>query len=181
MKKIFTILFIALLSLLLASCSNGANEKSGNNENSTITNTVNDKETTQTTAVQTETETSTSQALNTGNGEVIDLTGLSSTVLYSELYNMLTQPDNYVGKTVKMRGTYAVYEGEGRNYYVCEVQDATACCNQGLEFVLNNADDYPEYNSESPSEIEISGVFNTYLEDGQTFVQLEDASIIVIE
>ncbi len=181
MKKVFTILFIALLSLLLASCSNGANEKSGNNENSTITNVANDEETTQTTAVQPKTETSTTESSNTNSGETIDLTGLSTTVLYSELYNMLTQPDNFVGKTVKMRGTYAVYEGEGRSYYVCEVQDATACCNQGLEFVLNNADDYPEYNSESPSEIELTGVFNTYLEEGQTYVQLEDASIIVLE
>ena len=34
----------------------------------------------------------------------VDLTALSSTMVYSEVFNMLNTPENYVGKTIKMTG-----------------------------------------------------------------------------
>ena len=68
----------------------------------------------------------------------IDLTELSSTMVYSEVYNMMNTPDDYVGKTVKMKGTAASFydDKEKENYYACIIKDATACCSQGLEYTL---------------------------------------------
>ena len=40
----------------------------------------------------------------------VDLTTLSSTMVYSEVYNMMYEPDRYVGKRIKMDGQFAVYE-----------------------------------------------------------------------
>lgn len=37
----------------------------------------------------------------------VDLTKLSSTMVYSEVYNMMNSPKEYVGKTVRMYGPAA--------------------------------------------------------------------------
>ncbi len=39
----------------------------------------------------------------------VDLTQLSSTMVYSEVYNMINTPEDYIGKTVKMSGTFNLY------------------------------------------------------------------------
>lgn len=60
----------------------------------------------------------------------IDLTKLSSTMIFSEIYNIMMNPTDYLGKTIRMEGTFKVYpipELE-RNCYVVVVPDATACC-----------------------------------------------------
>ena len=68
----------------------------------------------------------------------VDLTQLSSTMVYSEVYNMLYEPEPYIGKTVRMQGllSTAVNPETGTLYFGCLVPDATACCAQGMEFVL---------------------------------------------
>ncbi|MCD7845811.1 MAG: hypothetical protein LUG57_08185 [Oscillospiraceae bacterium] len=107
----------------------------------------------------------------------VDLTALSSTMVYAEVYNMMYTPDDYMGKTVRMTGTFAVYEGEGRNYYACIVADAAACCSQGIEFVLDGDYSYPEDYPALGSTITVSDVFDTYYEGEYMYVQLIDAAM----
>ena len=52
---------------------------------------------------------------NKSNQVDVDLTQLSSTMLYSEVYNMVMSPEDYVGKTVKMNGQFAAYKGNPNN------------------------------------------------------------------
>lgn len=40
----------------------------------------------------------------------VDLTALSSTMVYSEVYNIITNPEDYIGKTVKMHGQFTFHE-----------------------------------------------------------------------
>ena len=40
----------------------------------------------------------------------VDLTKLSSTMVYSEVYAMMTAPGDYIGKQVKMNGQFALYQ-----------------------------------------------------------------------
>lgn len=109
----------------------------------------------------------------------VDLTALSSTMVYSEVYNMMTKPEDYEGKTVKMNGTFAAYEGEIRDYYfACVISDATACCSQGLEFLLADGRKFPEEYPDTGSEITVVGVFETYKEGEQQYCQLKDAELI---
>ena len=72
---------------------------------------------------------------------------------------------------------FSVYQGPNRNYYACLIADATACCSQGIEFVLDGdytyPDDYPNVNSE----ITVTGTFDTYTEQGSLYCQLLNATI----
>ena len=105
----------------------------------------------------------------------VDLTKLNSTMVYSEVYNMVNEPQKYVGKTVRMKGTFQVYEGAERNYYACIISDATACCQSGIEFVLAGDHEYPNDYPAIGSTITVSGVFDTYKEGDTLYCQLSDA------
>ncbi len=115
----------------------------------------------------------------------IDLTALSSTMVYSEVYNMMVTPENYIGKTVKMRGQLEIaqpLDADGnpdpqRIYFSCVIADATACCAQGIEFVLAGEHKYPEDYPHPGAEITVSGTFRTYEEDGYIYGQLYDAEM----
>ena len=107
----------------------------------------------------------------------VDLTQLSSTMVYSEVYNMMMKPDDYLGKTVKMSGQSASYHDEASNkyYYACVIQDATACCSQGIEYCLDSSFKSPEDYPEDGSEVTLVGVFDTYYEDGYRYMTLRNS------
>ena len=110
----------------------------------------------------------------------VDLTTLSSTMVYSEVYNMMYEPDNYIGKTIKMDGLFASYHDEstGNHYFACIIQDATACCAQGMEFILTDDYSYPDDYPEEGGPITVVGVFDTYMEGDYMYCTLRDASIV---
>ena len=113
-------------------------------------------------------------------GVDVDLTKLSSTMVYSEVYNMVFYPDDYIGKTVKMQGQFAYYEDPDTKaqYFACIIADATACCSQGLEFVLSGEHTYPDDYPALDTEITVTGTFEMYEEDGFQYCRLVDAEIV---
>ncbi|MEA4934097.1 MAG: hypothetical protein VB071_11060 [Lawsonibacter sp.] len=104
----------------------------------------------------------------------VDLTALSSTMVYAEVYNMMTNPDAYMGKTIKMSGQYTstYLEDTKKNYFFVVISDATACCQQGIEFIWNGEHSYPKDYPEDESNIEVTGVFGSYQEKDQTYYYL---------
>lgn len=118
------------------------------------------------------------EAVTTDENE-LDLTTLSSTMVYSEVFNMMCEPEKYEGRKIKMDGVFAVYEDtvNNRNYYACIIQDATACCQQGIEFVLSEEKQYPADYPEIGSYLTVEGVFDTYEEDGMKYCQLIDSTM----
>ena len=117
---------------------------------------------------------------NGENGIDIDLTVLSSTMIYSFVYCMITTPDEYTGMVVKMCGIATSYHNEDTDvwYHACIIQDATACCSQGIEFELVDAED-PEADYPADGEIiYVQGTFGTYEENGNTYCILYDAEIL---
>ncbi|MGN1202435.1 MAG: hypothetical protein ACI4RF_04010 [Eubacterium sp.] len=112
----------------------------------------------------------------------VDLTQLSSTMVYSEVYNMMISPKDYVGKTVKMRGQFAQYTDTetGKTYYSVIIADAAACCQQGMEFVLNRDYKYPDDYPEPGQEIEVTGEFQTYKEGELTYCRLASGILEII-
>lgn len=108
------------------------------------------------------------------DGIDVDLTVLSPTMVYAEVFNMISYAPDYVGKTIRMQGPAVSYTDEeiGKTYYACLIQDATACCATGLEYVLPEGSDYPE----DDEEIIVTGVFDTYIDvDGIEYCRLLDA------
>lgn len=116
------------------------------------------------------------------SGIDVDLTKLSSTMVYSEVYNMMSKPEDYVGKTIKIEGSYyASYWKETGKYYHCVlISDATACCQNGIEFVWDNDTHvYPDEYPPNDTVIELTGVFGLYEEDGQSYCYLKTDDITV--
>ena len=116
----------------------------------------------------------------------IDLTALSGIMVYSEVNSMISFPDNYIGKTVKMQGQFTIYQATDENgtfipdkmFFACMIADATACCAQGLEFALAGEPVYPDDYPELGAEITVVGTFEWYEEDGCRYYRLGNASFV---
>ena len=102
----------------------------------------------------------------------IDLTKENATMVYSIVSDMLNTPGDYLGQTVRIKGTHNAYEENGKIYNFCLVQDATACCSQGFEFTTENGK-YPPYDQD----IVVVGRFETYDEDGVMYLRLADCIV----
>lgn len=110
----------------------------------------------------------------------IDLTTFSEVMLFAELYNMMNTPSNYIGKIVKMKGNFKYYQNPEtqETHYSVYQMDATACCTQGLDFVLADPSIHLEELVAEDAEITVTGRFDIYLaneEYGIMFHQLVDA------
>lgn len=110
----------------------------------------------------------------------IDLSVLSSTMVYAHLYSIIISAHEYIGKTVKIRGTFGVYLDQGTNtyYFGVIVSDNAGCCSQGLEFVLAGDHTYPDDYPEVGTQITVIGEFNTYKLRGYPVCHLTDAVIV---
>ena len=117
------------------------------------------------------------------DGVDVDLTLLSSTMVYSEVYDMMYYPEKYVGKTVKMNGMYSVFHDEiaDKYYHGCIIMDATACCAQGIEFELTDDYVYPDDYPKEGETICVAGTFDTYSEGESTYCTLKNARIDQIQ
>ncbi len=113
----------------------------------------------------------------------IDLTLLSSTMVYTQVYDMVVYPEKYIGKKVRMAGPFltSLDESTGNRYYLCLIMDATACCSQGLEFLVDEDLKYPEDYPEEGYDIVVSGEFDTYREGEYNYVTLRHATIEKVE
>ena len=115
------------------------------------------------------------------NGEIdIDLTQLSSSMVYAQVYDMVNNGDNYLGKTVKVKGAFSYFqETDGREFFAVLISDATACCSQGIEFVLKGDYSYPDDYPSVGTDITVVGKFDYYKENYYTYCQLFDAEMEV--
>ena len=117
----------------------------------------------------------------------VDLTVLSSTMVYAEVLNMMTEPNAYDGKTVKIRGRFGASYGyrpdgtinEDVLIFACIIADATACCSQGIEFVLSGAYTFPEDYPELDSEITVTGTFKSGEQNGIPYFRVINAQMTV--
>ena len=125
----------------------------------------------------------------TSTGDFIDLTAMSSTMVFAEVFNMTTHPEDYVGKTVKMQGIFSTgklyaQEGtfeDGGMVFACIIQDAAACCAQGIPFDLAESRAYPEEYPELGAPITVTGTFKICTQDGLEFCRLSQAELLDAE
>ncbi len=124
-------------------------------------------------------ENTTAESVTSEEEDYVDLTTLSGTMVYAEVYNMMLYPESYVGKTVKMDGMYTFFHDDRKNkdYHACIIMDATACCAQGIEFELKEGFTYPDNPTETNIPICVVGKFDTYHEEGYTYCVLRDAEL----
>jgi hypothetical protein len=118
--------------------------------------------------------------ISSSEGSNVDLTALSATAVYGEVYNMMYYPEKYIGKIVTMEGLYSDYldEATGNHYYACIIMDATACCAQGIEFILTDDYKYPDDYPKEGDNITVKGIFDTYEEEGGMYCTLKEATLL---
>ena len=191
MKQLFCLLLATCMTVSLCACGKGIEKDAGNDtpssdrEVSAPTESIptpDEQETPNEQQAQEEPE----QTQTSADGVDVDLTVLSSTMVYSEVYNMLYfYPEDYYGKTVKMTGQFNVYQWVDESgivavmpvAYACIISDATACCAEGVEFVLEGDYTYPDDYPELGTEITVIGEFQPYEENGMTWYHLVNARL----
>lgn len=170
MKKVLLIM-LCVVALILAGCGQ-------KNTTDTIANEV-------ATATPTQTENptaapifseATDASVSESSAMEIDLTNMSSTMVYSYVFNMISTPDDFIGQRFRIRGIYdeQYWDQTKLTYHYIVIADATACCAQGLEFVLTDPNAaYPQVGEE----FEISGIFGTYEDEGNLYIQIAADSL----
>lgn len=118
-------------------------------------------------------------------GVDVDLTLMGKDLIYATVYQMMSKPEEYEGKTIRIEGKYyaSYYPITDKYYNYCLIADALACCSQGLEFELGGDAVYPDDYPADQSQVIVTGVFETYTEEaGQTFYycRLRDAEYQLI-
>ena len=109
----------------------------------------------------------------------LDLTKMSATMIYSTIFDMLVMAEDYIDKNIKLSGWFETYTDPqtGEMYYAVVVPDATACCQQGLEFIWMGEHKFPDDYPEEFAEIVVTGTFTTAEEDGITYSYLNAWSV----
>lgn len=175
MKRVISALCVILVLLCLSACAKKTANRTAGNNTKTVADVLNgtgdNKESGNSSASTSKSDSASKEKCD------VDLTTMSSTMVYAEVSNMMSNPNDYIGKTVKMKGSFSVYETEARNYYACIIADATACCSQGIEFVLSDPKKYPGEYPQLGTEITVTGRFETYLEGTNKYCQLSDATM----
>lgn len=107
----------------------------------------------------------------------IDLNNLNANVVYSQVFLMMTEPDKFIGKRIRMSGQFNIYAAQEGNpsgvteYYAIIIADAQACCQQGIEFVWPGHT-YPDGFPEVKSNASVTGIFEVYEENGKKYCRL---------
>ncbi len=184
MKRLFCLLLAACMMLSLCACGKDREKAAGNDVSSS-----DEESSAPTEIIPTPNEPETpegSEPSQPSAGKVdVDLTVLSSTMVYSEVYNMLyNDPAHYLGKTVKAKGTFSIYQLVTDGVlqpdpvsYACIISDAAACCAEGMEFVLEGDLYLPGRLPGAGAEITVIGEFQSYEENGMTWYHLVNARL----
>ena len=123
-----------------------------------------------------------SKSKTSSNKIDVDLNNLNANVVYSQVFLMMTEPDKFIGKRIRMSGQFNVYAAEEGNpsgvteYYAIIIADAQACCQQGIEFVWPGHT-YPEGFPEVKSNASVTGIFEVYEENGKKYCRLVADSV----
>ena len=108
----------------------------------------------------------------------LDLSVMDSDMIYATVYQMMSDPEQYVGKTFRIEGKfYVTYDEMTKNqYYYCVIKDATECCAQGLEFVWGDGSHiYPDEYPTDGTEVIVDGTFELYMENDSRYCRLANA------
>ena len=89
----------------------------------------------------------------------VDLTEFSQTMMIAMINNIYATPDDYIDKTIKMRGQYSseYFSNIGRRFHYVLYIDDESCCSYG--FIFENDGTYPDDFPEEGEDIEVSGMF----------------------
>lgn len=111
----------------------------------------------------------------------LDLSAMSGTVVYAQVYNIMCDPSPWLGRIIRMAGFYSAFEDQAQGvvYHACVIPDATACCAQGIEFVWAGEHAWPEDYPGEGTDITVTGRLELYEENGIRYLHLVDADLVL--
>lgn len=177
MKRLAFLLMLTIVLVSMTACAGkGPDKASSPDESAALTSGVN--------AAQAESASATTEMTvesDDANRPVdLDLSVISGTVVYSQVYDMMSEPEAYIGQKIKMKGNFGYYQDPDtkQEYFAAVIADATACCAQGIEFVWKGEHVYPRDYPPLDTEITVTGTFGTYFEGDAEYIQLTDADVV---
>lgn len=122
-------------------------------------------------------DTSDISADNTTDEDIVEI---KEKLFIAQTYDIYTNTEDYLGKTIKYEGIFDFYSSEDEvttYYYV--IRYGPGCCGDdgtaGFEVIWDG--DYPEQNEW----VEAIGVLETYEENGRPYLRLRLTSLTVLE
>ncbi len=83
-----------------------------------------------------------------GSDVNFDFTQMSSTLVYAQVYDFITNANDYVDKSFRVQGQFqSATLDDGSEICFIVVNDATGCCPQGIEVRLSEGAEKPENGS----------------------------------
>lgn len=187
MKKILICIICLTLAFGVTACGK-ANDKDSNGDTKIISDAKNKQENSKSNTKKEVSKkevagdagkgkSSKSKSKTSSNKIDVDLNNLNANVVYAQVFQMMTEPDKFIGKRIRMSGQFNVYAAQEGNpsgvteYYAIIIADAQACCQQGIEFVWPGHT-YPDGFPEVKSNASVTGIFEVYTEDGKKYCRL---------
>ena len=112
----------------------------------------------------------------------IDLSDLSMTIIEAEYSRILSNADDYNGKTIRAYGLYytLLFSNSGDRFHYIIVVTGDECCQMGFEFRRDGdyifPDDYPSQNAI----IQITGTLTKDEEIGPSYLYIDVDEFLVI-
>ena len=97
---------------------------------------------------------------------------------FATVSHILTNPETYLGKKIKVRGSYtsSYNEEESKQYHSMVIEDM-GCCTQNFAFKRENNSSSPEEYPEENTLIEAVGIFAKCEEAGYDFYYLSVSTL----
>ena len=111
----------------------------------------------------------------------IDLTKMSKTMLFAVVLDIHSRPEQYLGKSVRMSGKFAIIQGvdaqgqpdPDKIFYNCVIPGAQS----SLEFNVAGELYYPEDFPDLESTITVEGVYEKYEDNGKVYYRVGQSEI----
>ena len=111
----------------------------------------------------------------------IDLTAMGRTMLFAVVYDIKNNPENYLGRRIKMTGQFAIIQGihaqgqpdPDKIFHNCVIPLAQNSLEFGVAGELYYPEDFPDL--EAP--ITVEGVYEKYEDNGTTYYRVGQSAI----
>ena len=123
----------------------------------------------------------TSSTKSTDTKVDVDLSELSTTLIQAEFQRIISNPNDYIGKTIKATGAYRTihYDGTDTASHFIIIVSGDECCEMGLEFILSDEYTYPDDFPVQNTNIEVIGVLEIQEKFGSVFMYIAAESFTV--
>ena len=112
-----------------------------------------------------------------------DLSEMNFTMISSFFFQMLVESEKYENKIFKIKGKFQSFENEENPaalpYFSVIMNDATMCCQEGIDFVWEGNHNWPADYPDQDQEITIIGKYIVSETDGFTYNYILASDILL--